>query len=283
IWPKLTTPEERLADMDKAGVDLQVISPSPAQYYYWADRDAAEHIAKLCNENIADVCAKYPTRFKGLGNVSLQHPDLACAQLEHAVKKLGFAGVEISSTIHGAELNDPRFNTFWAKAEALNAVVFIHPLGSSLGTRVVPYFLSNTIGQPLETTIALSMMIFSGLFDRHPALKIIAAHGGGYLPLYAGRSDHAHYVRPEAMQCKHPPSHYLKHIWHDTVVYHAQALTHLIDAVGAAQVVLGSDYPFDMAESDPLSLLSAIEGLSDEDCAAILGGNATKLLSLSEH
>lgn len=281
IWPKLTTAEERLADMDRAGIDIQVLSPSPAQYYYWAGREQAEQIVKLCNENIAAVCAKDPDRFRGLGNASLQHPDLACTQLEYAVKTLGFSGVEISSSVHGTDLHDPRLDPFWAKAEELDAVVFIHPMGSSLGPRVIPYFLSNTIGQPLETTIALSNLIFSGTLDRHSALKILAAHGGGYLPLYSGRSDHAHHVRPEAMQCKHAPSYYLQRMWHDTVVYHPQALAHLINAVGTSQVVLGTDYPFDMAESDPLSLLSAIENLDEDDCAAILGGNAAKLMGLS--
>jgi aminocarboxymuconate-semialdehyde decarboxylase len=280
LMPKLTTPEERIIDMDRMGVDIQALSPSPVQYCYWADKEEAEEIVRLCNDNIAEICHSYPERFVGLGHVAIQHPDLAVEQMEVAVRDLGLRGFEVSSLINGKELSDQEFRPVWAKAEELNVPVFLHPLGSPLGARLAPYYLSNIVGQPMETAIALSMIIFSGLLDEHPNLKIIAAHGGGYLPLYSGRSDHGHAVRDEACECARPPREYLKQIFYDSIVYHPAALADLLNRVGVDQVMIGTDYPFDMAETDPLSLVSEIDGLDERSCAAILGGNASALLGL---
>lgn len=276
---KLTRVECRLADMDATGIDVQVISPSPNQYYYWADISLASEIVRLQNENIATLCAAYPDRLAGLGTVALQHPDLACQQLEHAVTTLGLKGVEISTSINGKDLSDPSFLPFWDKAEALGAVVFIHPFGTTLGARTSSWYLVNTIGQPLETTIALSHLIFGGVLEAYPGLKIVAAHGGGYLPTYVGRSDHAFSVRPEAAKhLKTKPSDLLKRIWFDSVVYDTQALRHLVDRVGASQVVVGTDYPFDMGSYDVQELIGNTPGLTEADQAAILGGNAAALI-----
>ncbi|AOW12053.1 amidohydrolase [Hydrogenophaga crassostreae] len=277
--PRLTRIEQRLADMDAMGVDVQVISPSPNQYYYWADLDLARKIVAVQNESIAALCAAHPDRLAGFGNVALQHPELACEQLEHAITVLGLKGVEISTSVNGLELDDPSLTPFWAKAESLGALVFIHPFGTTLGERTASHYLVNTIGQPLETTIALSRLIFGGVLEAHPKLKIVAAHGGGYLPTYLGRSDHAHAVRPEAaVNTKQKPSEQLKRIWFDSVVFDPMALRHLIERVGASQVVVGTDYPFDMGHYDIHSLVDATTGLSDEERAAILGGNAAALI-----
>lgn len=277
--PKLTRIEQRLADMDDMGVDVQVISPSPNQYYYWAERDLAAEVVRLQNENIAQQCAAHPTRLAGLGTLALQHPDLACEQLEYAVRELGLKGVEISTSVNGKELSDPTLRRFWDKAETLNAVVFVHPFGTTLGARTNSWYLVNTIGQPLETTIALSHLIYGGVLDAYPGLKIVAAHGGGYLPTYIGRSDHAFAVRPEAsVQLKHKPSELLKRIWFDSVVYDPMALRHLVDRVGPTQVVIGTDYPFDMGSYDVHTLVAQTPGLSDGERAAILGGNAAELI-----
>lgn len=277
--PRLTRVDQRLADMDAMGVDVQVISPSPTQYYYWADADLAREIVRVQNEAVAALCREHPTRFAGLGTVALQHPALACEQLDHAIKVLGLKGVEISTSVNGLELDDPTLRSFWAQAEALGALVFIHPFGTTLGARAASHYLVNTIGQPLETTIALSRLIFGGVLDAHPGLKIIAAHGGGYLPTYMGRSDHAHAVRPEAAaDTKRKPSDHLKRIWFDSVVYDPTALRHLIDRVGVTQVVVGTDYPFDMGHYDMHELVDATPGLSEEERAAILGGNAATLI-----
>lgn len=277
--PRLTRLDQRLVDMDAMGVDVQVISPSPTQYYYWADEALATEIVRLQNEGAAALCREHPRRFAALGTVALQHPSLAIQQLDYAVRTLGLKGVQISTSVEGRELDDPSLHDFWTRCESLGALVFIHPFGTTLGARTATHYLVNTIGQPLETTIALSRLIFGGVLDAHPRLRIVAAHGGGYLPSYAGRSDHAHAVRPEAAaQAKLRPSEYLKRIWFDSLVYSPQALRHLVDQVGASQVVVGTDYPFDMGHYDMHALVDDTPGLSGEERRAILGGNAAGLI-----
>ena len=281
-FPKLTRVEQRLADMDAMGVDLQVLSPSPSQYYYWADPDLARGLVQAQNEHVAETCARHPDRLVGLGTLALQHPKLAAEQLRDAMKRLDLKGVEISTTVNDQDLDGRELAPFWSAAEELGAIVFIHPFGTTLGKRLNSHYLSNIIGQPLETTVALSHLIFGGVLDRHPGLKIVAAHGGGYLPGYCGRSNHGHAVRPEAQaNAKQSPIDYLRRIWFDTLVYEPQGLRHLIDVVGASQLVVGSDYPFDMGHEDPHGLLAATPGLSDAERAAIFGGNARSLLGLN--
>lgn len=281
LMPQLTDIKERLRRMDAMGVDIQVISPSPNQYYYWADVDLAKQIVTTQNEHIASVCAAHPDRLRGLGNVALQHPELSIQQLADCVGQFGLCGVEISSAVNGLELSDMRFERFWAKAEELGCLVFIHPLGTSLGERVNRHYLGNIIGQPIETTIALSHLIFGGVLDRYPGLKICAAHGGGYLPSYVGRSDHGFAVRPEARKIQHKPSDYLKRIYFDSLVYAPEGLRHLIEEVGVTQVMLGTDYPFDMGAYEPEKLIAGVPGLTEEDRERILGGNAARLLGLA--
>ena len=280
LIPQLTNVNERLRRMDAMGVDIQVISPSPNQYYYWADVDLAKQIVAVQNEHIASVCAAHPERLRGLGNVALQHPELSVEQLENCVRKFDLRGVEISSAVNGLELSDGRFERFWSKAEELGCLVFIHPLGTSLGERVNQYYLGNILGQPLETTIALSQLIFGGVLDRYPGLKICAAHGGGYLPSYIGRSDHGFAVRPEAAKIKHKPSEYLKRIYFDSLVYTPEGLRHLIEEVGLTQIVIGTDYPFDMGVYDPHGQVAAVSELSKRERDLILGGNAARLLGM---
>ena len=277
---RLADVDTRLGEMDAMGVDVQVVSASPGQYYYWAELEMATEIVRLQNERIAEVCAQHPTRFLGLGAVAMQHPDLAVAQMEHAVHQLGMKGVEVSTSINGVDLSDGRYDKFWATVEALNVVVFIHPLGTSLGERVNMHYLSNIIGQPLETTIALSKLIFDGVLDRYPTLKLLAAHGGGYLPGYIGRTDHGNKVRPEAGGLHHKPSDYLKRIYYDNLVFTPQQIKVLIDQVGVSQVVVGTDYPFDMGQYDVHDIVNAIEGLSDPEREQILSGNAMRLLGI---
>ncbi|HEY6905182.1 MAG TPA: amidohydrolase family protein [Candidatus Acidoferrales bacterium] len=280
LMPQLTDVAERLRRMDAMGVDMQVVSPSPNQYYYWADVDLAKQIVALQNEHIASLCAAHPDRLRGLGNVALQHAELSIEQLANCVNELGLRGVEVSSAVNGLELSDERFERFWAKAEELGCLVFIHPLGTSLGERVNRHYLGNIIGQPIETTIALSHLIFGGVLDRYPGLKICAAHGGGYLPSYVGRSDHGFAVRPEASKIQHKPSEYLKRIYFDSLVYTPEGLRHLIEEVGVTQVMLGTDYPFDMGAYEPEKLIAEVPGLTERDRERILGGNAARLLGL---
>jgi aminocarboxymuconate-semialdehyde decarboxylase len=274
----LTDLSVRLEDMDCMGVDVQVVSPSPAQYYYWADPDLADRIVSLHNEHVAEFCARCPERLIGLGTLALQHPQLAVAQLEHAVEKLGLRGFELSTAVNDRDLSHASLEPVWAKAQDLGCVVFIHPLGCSLGERLSLAYLSNSVGQPVETAVALSHVIFGGILDRYPNLKICAAHGGGYLPTYIGRADHAFHTRPDARTMSQPPSSYLRRMWFDSLVYSPQALRKLIDEVGASQVVVGTDYPFDMGHYDVHAVIGNTPGLSDAQREAILGGNAQGLL-----
>jgi aminocarboxymuconate-semialdehyde decarboxylase len=278
--PKLTSVEQRLKDMDAMGIDVQLVSPTSTQHYYWAEPDLARAIVRTTNERIAEVCARYPDRLVALGNIALQHPELASEQLTYCLHTLGMKGVEISSSVNGRELDDPLFETFWAKAEELGALVFLHPFGTSLGERVNRFYLQNVIGQPIETTIALSHLIFGGVLDRHLGLKLLAAHGGGYLPSYIGRANHAWQARPDSHTMQHAPAEYLKRIYFDTLVYEPEGLRHLISEVGTGQIMAGTDYPFDMGSYDPHGLLAAVPGLSDGERHAILGGNALRLLGL---
>ncbi|WP_053846991.1 amidohydrolase family protein [Streptomyces sp. NRRL B-24085] len=273
---KLTSVVERLADLDAMGVDAQVVGPMP-MHHYWADPGLAAHLARRVNEAVAAHCGAAPERLYGLGTVPLQHPDLAVALLDRAITELGLYGISVSTSVEGRELADPAHDDVWRRAEELGAVVFVHPWGCSLGERLATRYLGNTVGQPVETTVALSHLIFTGVLDRFPRLKLVAAHGGGYLPTYIGRSDHAWRVREDARGCAEPPSTYLRRMWFDALVYTPRALRHLVEEVGADRVVLGTDHPFDMGVDDPLVRLDAA-GLAPADRAAIAGGNALDLL-----
>ncbi|MCP9212398.1 amidohydrolase family protein [Streptomyces sp. NEAU-Y11] len=278
--PRLTDATVRLAEMDAQGVDIQLVGPSPAHYHYWADEDTAERLCRLVNEATAAHCSRAPERLYGLGLVPLQHPEQAVRALEHALEQ-GLSGVEISSHAPGRELSDPVYEPLWALAEERGAILFLHPFGCTLDERLDRWYLSNTVGQPTENAVALSHLIFSGVLDRHPELKLVAAHGGGYLPTHIGRSDHAWQARSDAgAACSHPPSSYLGRIWFDSLVHDPQVLRALIAAVGADRVLLGSDFPFDMGTDDPVGALRAA-GLAESDFHAVRGGNAAALLRLT--
>ncbi|KFF99049.1 amidohydrolase [Streptomyces scabiei] len=278
--PKLTDVTVRLAAMDAQGVDVQLVSPSPSHYHYWADEETAEKVYRLAGEATAAHCAQAPDRLHGLGLAPLQHPEQAVHALEHALEQ-GLLGVEISSHAPGRELSDPAYEPFWARAAATGAVLFLHPFGCTLDERLDRWYLSNTVGQPTENAVALSHLIFSGVLDRHPELKLIAAHGGGYLPTHIGRSDHAWTARSDAgAGCAHLPSSYLKRIYFDSLVHDPHVLRALIAAAGADRVLLGSDFPFDMGTEDPVGALRGAH-LSDADFHAVRGGNAAALLRLT--
>lgn len=276
LAPRLTDVTTRLADLDAMGVDIQVVGPMP-MHHYWADPDLAIPLAHTVNAAVAAHCAVAPERLFGLGSVPLQHPDLAVALLDQAVNDHGLYGISVSTTVDGRELADPAHDVLWQRAEELGAIIFVHPWGCSLGERLATNYLGNTVGQPVETTVALSHLIFTGVLDRFPRLKLVAAHGGGYLPTYIGRSDHAWQVREDARGCAELPSSYLRRIWFDALVYTPGALRHLVEEVGADRVVLGTDHPFDMGVDDPVARLDAA-GLAPADRAAVAGGNALDLL-----
>jgi aminocarboxymuconate-semialdehyde decarboxylase len=276
--------EERLKGMDAQGIDLEVLSINP--FWYRKDRDSAAKIVELQNEKLAELCAARPDRFAAFASLALQYPDLAVQQLETAVKKLGLRGAAIGGSVAGEEFSDPKFSPVWAKAEELGAVLFIHPQSTpELARRFKGNgWLANTIGNPLDTTIALQHLIFEGTLDRFPGLKIIAAHGGGYLASYAPRSDHACFVAPQncnpEIALKKKPTEYLNQLYFDALVFTPEALRHLVAQVGAAQVVLGSDHPIPW-EEHPVDHVLATTALSDDDKVAILGGNAARLFGMT--
>jgi predicted TIM-barrel fold metal-dependent hydrolase len=277
LIPRLADLDLRLAAMDKAGVDMQAVAPVP-QSHAWAGPALARRIVAVTNEAVASFCALQSSRLLPVGTVALQHPDLAAEQLRHAVTALGMRGVQISTAAApGMELDDPRLAEFWAAAEDLGAAVLIHPWGCTLGSRLNAYYLFNTVGNPAETALALSRIIFSGLLERHPGLKIWSAHGGGYLPGYIARADHAWSVREDARTTRRPPSELLRQTFTDSLVYTPEQLRHLVAVMGPGQVTLGSDYPFDMGVDDPVGRLTAA-GLDDPTVTAIRGGNAARLL-----
>lgn len=275
---------DRIAVMDAQGIDLAVLSINPN--WYDADRDLAGQVITLQNENLAQFCASHTDRFAALASVALQFPDLAAQQLEEGMKRMGFCGAAIGGSVAGRELGDPAFDPFWAKAEALGAVVFIHPQASGTAAFTSRLkgngMLGNVIGNPLETTIALSHLIFEGTLDRFPGLKILAAHGGGYLPSYMNRSDHGCVTFP--VQCKpgvpeHHPTEYVKRMYYDTLVFTAEALRHLAAEVGASRLMMGTDYPFPWVDA-PVDHVLNTPGLTDAQREAILGGTAAKLLGI---
>ncbi|MEB8339370.1 amidohydrolase family protein [Streptomyces endophyticus] len=277
-FARLTDVSARLAAMDAQGVDVQLVSPSPSHYHYWADEVTAEKAHRLANEATAAHCSAAPDRLRGLGLVPLQHPEQTVRALDHALDQ-GLLGIEISSHAPGRELSDPAYEPLWSRAEESGALVFLHPFGCTLDERLDRWYLSNSVGQPAENAVALSHLIFSGVLDRHPGLRIIAAHGGGYLPTHIGRADHAWRARTDAHACAREPSAYLRRLYFDSLVHDPYALGELVRVAGAERVLLGSDFPFDMGAEDPVGALRAA-GLSDADLRAVRGGTAAALLRL---
>jgi predicted TIM-barrel fold metal-dependent hydrolase len=275
--------EQRLKDMDAMAIDMEVLSINP--FWYRKDRDTAAGIVKVQNEKLAELCASHPDRFAAFASLTLQYPDLAVQQLEDAVKKQGLRGAAVGASVLGEDFSEARFHPVWAKAEELGAVLFIHPQSTpELAKRFKGNgWLSNTIGNPLDTTLALQHLIFEGTLDRFPGLKVLAAHGGGYLGSYAPRSDHACFVSPQNcdpdIKLKKQPTEYLNQLYFDALVFTPEALRHLVAQVGSSQVMIGTDHPIPW-EEHPVDHVFATTSLSDDEKTAILGGNAARLLGM---
>jgi aminocarboxymuconate-semialdehyde decarboxylase len=274
--------EDRIRAMDEQGIDVEALSINPS--WYGVERDVVSQVIRLQNEKLAELCAARPDRFVAFASVALQYPDLAVEQLEYAVKKLGLRGAGLGGSVNGEELSNPKFHPFWARAEELGVLIFIHPQGTAelKGRLQGNGGLENTIGNPLETTLALSHLIFEGTLDRFPGLKICAAHGGGYLPSYAPRSDHICLTFPDrcaAVPLKKRPTEYLKQLYFDALVFTPEALRHLATQVGASQLVMGTDYPFPWTSTSVDHILGT-PGFSDAERRAMLGETAAKLLRI---
>ncbi len=275
--------DERFAGMDAQGIDMEVLSINP--WWYGKERDLVEKVIKVQNEGLAELCAKQPDRLAAFASLALQFPDLAVRQLTEAVRKYGLKGAAIGGSVDGYEFSDPKFHPVWAKAQELGVTLFIHPQSTpELAKRFRGNgWLSNVIGNPLDTTIALSHLIFEGTFDKFPRLKVCAAHGGGFLGSYAPRSDYGCFIYPggcnPAIVLKKKPTAYLNRIYFDSLVFTPEALRHLVAQVGASQVVIGTDHPIPWNQH-PVDHVMATKSLSAAQKTAILSGNAAKLLGI---
>lgn len=280
---KLSDITTRLKDMDRMEIDMQIVSPSPSQYYYYAEADFGLELSRASNDRIAEIVATTPDRFAGMCTVPLQNPKMAIKELERCVNKLGMRGVEICTNVNGIDLADKRLglDKFFAKAEELGIVIFMHPMGFTHADRMTDHYFNNIIGNPLESTLAVSHLIFGGVLDRYPKLKFVVAHGGGYLAHYRARMDHGWKARPDSSTIiKKKPSSYLKKFYFDTITFDTGMLNSLIELYGAKHVLMGSDYPYDMADDTPVQSVNSIEDVTAADRKLILGGNASRLFNL---
>jgi aminocarboxymuconate-semialdehyde decarboxylase len=270
--------ERRLRDMDLNGVDIQVLAPTVFTFFYQHEPALGLGCAMLQNEEIAAEIARHPGRFLGIGSVPLQAPELAAQELERAMTKLGLRGAMIGTHVRGRNLDDSALEPFWSTAARLGAFIFIHPHGGAGVERLGSYYLKNLVGLPFETTIAGASLVFGGVLERHPDLKICLSHGGGFLPYQAGRFRHGFDVRPEAkVALEGSPEASIARLYYDTILHAKPTLEFLIASAGANHVLLGSDYPFDMGNLDCVARVEAL-AIPAADRDLILGGYAGRLL-----
>lgn len=281
IKPKMDFLDVRLGDMDEAGIDVQAVAIAVYQYYYWADADLGAKVSRLMNEELVEATSKHSDRFAPLGTVPLQDTEAAVQELRYLVQELGMRGIEIGTHVEGEEISSPRLAPFWAEVERLGAVVVIHTQGATHPERLQGHNFVNIIGHAFEATLAQAHLIFDGVMEQHPGLKIVVVHGGGYLPAYAGRIDHGWRAREDISEgVPQLPGSYLRRFYFDTMVFEPDQLQFLVDKYGADHVLLGTDYPYDMGEEDPLAFIGRAEGLTQEQVDQISGGNAARLLGL---
>jgi aminocarboxymuconate-semialdehyde decarboxylase len=276
------TPEERLADMDSLGVDVHVVSPYVGFYNYHLPVEVARATSAETNDEIARMIQAWPERFAGLGTLPMQDIKAAIAEMERCMTRLGLKGVEINDHVNGRTLDEPEFRPFWKAAQELGALVFFHQGGDTVVTpRSARYHLPNTIGNLADRAVTFATLVFGGVMDEFPDLKICLGHGGGYTCFGIGRMDHGWQVRSEArVHITQPPSAYLGRFYYDCIVYTEPALRFLIDSVGADRVVFGTDWPYDMALDWPVAWVLGMKGLSQEEKEAILWKNLERLLGI---
>ncbi len=276
---KYTDPETRIADMDAMGVDVQMVGITPFHYFYWADAELAPRVASLQNERIAEMAAHDPDRLIGVGTLPMAHPMASVAEAGR-VAGLGFPAVVIGADVNGTDLDDPSLAPVWSALEELGLTVILHPAGFTEARRMSDYYLVNVIGMPLSSTLAVTRMILGGVFERHQGLRMVVVHGGGYLPFYPARTDHAFRHRPELRRhIDRLPSEYLDGLYYDITVFDPDLVEILVRRFGAEHLLLGTDYPFDMGLTDPLALL-ADSRMSQTERELVAGGNARRLFGL---
>jgi len=273
-------PEARIEDMDHQGIDVQVLAVPPTEYFYWLEPEVALRACRLQHERLAEVVARHPDRFVAVANLPMDHPALAVEVMEEAARDLCFPGFQISADVNGGDLDHRRFDPVWDKAVELDMTVILHPQGFTHGQRMTDYYLVNVVCMPLASTLAVTRMILGGVWERHPHLRMVVVHGGGYLPYYFGRTDHAYAVRPELRRhIGRRPSDYLRRLHVDTTVFEPRMVEYLVDEFGADHVLLGTDYPFDMGTTDPLAFLARVR-LDEPSRELIVGGNAARLFKV---
>lgn len=274
---RFTDPATRIRDMDTMGVDVQAIALAPPQYFYWLDESAAVAVAEAQNDSIAAVAGSEPERLRGIGTLPLAHPEAAVREAVRLHDELGLHGVEIGTDVVGTDLDDPKFDPVWEVLADRQIVAILHPAGFTEARRFTDYYLVNVVGLPLSSTLAVTRMILGGVFARFPELRMVVVHGGGYLPFYAARTDHAFRHRPEMRRhIDRPPSEYLHNLWFDTTVFDPALLATLVGKYGAERVLMGTDYPFDMGQGNPVDFVRAA-GLTERETSLVLGGNADRL------
>ncbi len=273
-------PARRIDDCDRCGVDVQVLSTVPVMFAYWAEARHTHDLARLLNDHIAEVCRAHPRRFVGLATVPLNDPQRACAELERAVGDLGLAGVEIGTHINAWNLDEPALRPFFELAEQLGAAVFVHPWDMLAPERMAKYWLPWLVGMPTESALAICSLIFGGVFERLPSLRVCFAHGGGAFPAIVGRVEHGFLARPDLCAVDNPrnPRDYLHRLYMDSCVHDADVLRGLIRLVGVNRVALGSDYPFPLGEARPGELIESLSELSPADRERLLSGTALEFL-----
>lgn len=282
VRPKMDQLEVRLADMDAMGVDVQAVALAVYQYYYWADAGTGAKVARMTNEELVEATAPYGERFVPLGTVPLQDTEAAVQELRYLVTELGMRGIEVGTHVEGEEIASERLDPFWAEVERLGTVVVVHTQGTTHAQRLQTHNFVNILGHAYEATVATAHLIFSGVMERYPALKLVVVHGGGYLPAYAGRIDHGWRAREDVSEgVRELPGNYLRKFFFDTMVFEPDQLRFLVERYGAEHVLLGTDYPYDMGDEDPLALIASTPGLTQDQVDLIAGGNAARLLGLA--
>jgi len=278
--PAFYSIKDRLEKMKRGGIELQLLSVHPNTFFYNLNIEEAKEFSRSQNDSISEVANHYSEHFRGLATVPLQDVQEAIKEMERAILKLHMVGVEIGTNVNGKYLGDPIFKPFFKKAEELNACIFIHPANPVTSERITSYYLPVLVGNPCDTTLAIASMIFGGIFDEFPRLKVCVAHGGGFFPYQIGRLDKGFLVRDEIKKyIKNPPSFYIKRILFDTVVYDVSALKFLISQVGPENVILGTDFPTDMEDENMIRKIIDL-GLPDSITRKILYENASQILGV---
>ncbi len=276
-------PIVRMSESDAVGVHVQVLSTVPVMFSYWAKPADVYDLSQILNDHIAGVVEQHPRRFVGLGTVPLQDPTLAIKELERCVTELGMPGVQIGSHVNGWNLNQPELFPFFEAAQDLNASIFVHPWDMMGQSNMPNYWLPWLVGMPAETSRAICSLIFGGVFERLPSLKLAFAHGGGSFPATIGRIEHGYDVRPDLCAVDNPfhPRKYLDRVLVDSLVHDPTTLDHLVNTLGDTNIMLGSDYPFPLGEHEPGKLVTSMSHWDDDRRARVLASNALSWLGLS--